>query len=144
MLNFSITCPHGYRNIDADECEQCLRLEVAKIQVIKSVEQILEEYTDKDDSATRALVLTAAGHYVSMKMNKPEDSSRVLNGILAPLQESLPAPKEERLLAQQQFLTRLSYEALEPEENECLSFQTWGAKLSGWLRGKIPQTYKHK
>jgi hypothetical protein len=114
LSNFSVTCSHGYRNVDADECTDCLQLEVAKMQVLKSVEDILREYVDIDDNVTKALILTAAGHYVSMKMNKPEDQSRVLNGIVATIQHSLPAPAEERLLAQQQFLTELSFEALEP------------------------------
>jgi hypothetical protein len=142
LNNFSVTCSHGYRNIDADECRECLKLEVAKQQVLTTVERIIREYTDEDDTTTRALVMTAAGHYVSMKLNKPEESARVLNGVTAVIQHTLPAGKEERLLAQQQFLTDLSFEAYEPEELQCLYSQTWGERLLNWLRGRTRLAYR--
>jgi hypothetical protein len=144
MLDFSVTCSHGYRNVDGDECKDCLELEVAKMQVLNTVEAMVREYTDEDDSTTRALVMTAAGHYVSMKLNRSQDSARVLNGIAAVIQQALPAHKEERMLAQQQFLTALSFEAYEPEELECLYSPTLAEKLSRWLRGKTLAISKRK
>lgn len=140
--NFSVNCAHGHRMIDADECQECLKMEVAKKLVLNTVDDLIRQYTDEDDGATRALVATAAGHYVSMKLKSPADSARVLNGMVAVIQQALPCGKEERMLAQQHFLTALSFEAYEPEELECRYSLTWGQRLLGWLQGKTQAIYK--
>jgi hypothetical protein len=140
--HFSVVCPHGYRNVDADECRECLMLEVAKQQVIHSVEHLLAQYVDPDDNTTRALVLTAAGHYVSMKLNRPEQSAKILHAIDQVLQHTLPAPPDERLIAQQHFLTELSFEAHDPEEIECLYSPTLARRLFRLLPERIRRSFK--
>lgn len=115
LSNYSITCSHGYRMIDIDECAECVKLEIAKMEVIHEFRLEMERVVEPDDTTTKALLLTAMGHYVSMKLYRIQDAHRVLMGGLEALQTALPAPREERMLAQQQFLTELSYARFDPE-----------------------------
>lgn len=133
----AVRCAHGYNFQDADECQECLQLETAKIQVLRTVEFMLMDATAPDDRVTRALVMTAAGHYVSMKLHQPEAAARVLAGITAVMDHCLPASPDEILLAQQQFLTELSFEARDPEVLACRYSQTWATRLYRRLRARI-------
>jgi hypothetical protein len=137
MPDVGLKCAHGYNLTDADECQDCLKLETAKIQVLKAVEFLLYDCTEASDNVTRALVMTAAGHYVSMKLHAPEKATMVLRGITAVMEHSLPAPPEEILLAQQQFLAEMSFEAREPEVLACRYSQTWVTRLYRRLQGRI-------
>ena len=134
MLNYSTTCAHGCMLQDIDECNECLELEIAKIKVLRDLERSLPYYVSADDNVTRALVLTAAGSYVSMKVHKPKQGPLALQAITEVLGHALPAPPDERMLAQQQFLTELSIEARLPEDLPCQSFQT---SATVWLRQSL-------
>lgn len=134
MLNYSTTCAHGYMLQDIDECDDCITLEVAKMKALRDLERSLPYYVSSDDNVTRALVMTAAGSYVSMKVHKPKQAPLALQAITECLGHALPAPPDERMLAQQQFLTELSIEARLPEELACQSFRN---SATAWLRQSL-------
>jgi hypothetical protein len=113
--DMNMRCHHGVPLADADECDDCLALEAAKIRTLASLTAEVMNLTDADDSATRALFLTAAGRYVSMKMHKPADAPKVLHALKGILREQLPCAPEERLQQQALLLTSMSFSAHEPE-----------------------------
>jgi hypothetical protein len=110
-----LRCPHGYLNIDADECNECLRLEGAKLRVLANLAQMLESVTDIDDSATRALAMTAFGRYLSMKMHHAEQARQMFDELAGLMLNQLPCEPDERMQVRALLLTELSFSAHMPE-----------------------------
>jgi hypothetical protein len=113
MPDYSNKCAHGIPLVDADECFDCMSLEVAKMGVVREAVETLKAYTD--DTATQALLATAFGRFVSMKLHNPEHAPHVLRTLREVVRQALPAPKERLMIAQQLILTDLSFEARLPE-----------------------------
>jgi hypothetical protein len=115
MLDIGATrCSHGVSFIDADECKDCLRLEAAKLNMLIDFAGMIEALTDIDDSATRALAMTAIGRYLSMKLHNADDAPRVFNELAEILWRQLPCAPEERMTVQAMLLTELSFSAYTP------------------------------
>lgn len=113
---YSNVCPHGVRIIDHDECPKCVRLEAVKIGALAMAADVIYALTEPDDTATRAIMMTGIARYFSMKLNHPDLAARCLHSVLELLHDQLPCNREERLTAQQMFLTELSFKAHEPDE----------------------------
>jgi hypothetical protein len=112
-MQFSVTCPHGFRLIDQDECVQCVRLEAAKIACLMLLQDEVERLTDADDTATRALLMTALGRFISMKLSHPDFGMKLIANVVPLLRSQLPVNRSDRLLGQQMCLTELSFLAHE-------------------------------
>jgi hypothetical protein len=113
MPDYSTRCAHGVPLVDADECYDCMALEVAKMGIIREAIAMLQSYTD--DTATHAVMATAFGRFVSMKLHDPRRAPQVLHSLREVIRQALPAPKERLMIAQQVMLTDLSFEARLPE-----------------------------
>lgn len=121
-MHNAMRCPHGYSEIDADECDQCLALEAAKIDVLRETRIMLETYTPPEASGMRARLLTAAGIYVSMKLHDWRQKPVVLGVLREIIRVALPAPNERLLVAEQFVLVELSFEAHAREDHNAISF----------------------
>ena len=112
---FAVVCPHGYRLVDQDECNDCLRLEAAKISCLMLLQDEVERLTDADDSAGRALIMTLLGRFVSMKLHHPDAGMKLIASVVSLLRSQLPCNRSERLEAQTMLLTEFSFLAHDPE-----------------------------
>lgn len=108
-----LRCQHGYMEQDIDECVDCLHLEAVRLEVLREADRMLCAYTE--DTATRALMATAMGRFVSMKLHDARRAPNVLHTLRGIIKYALPAPNERAMIAQQLMLTDLSFEARLPE-----------------------------
>lgn len=113
MLDAIARCPHGYPEADSDGCDDCLYLAVVRLDVLREADRMLCAYTD--DTTTRALMATAMGRFVSMKLHDARKAPQVMHTLREVIRQALPAPSERLMIAQQVMLTDLSFEARLPE-----------------------------
>jgi hypothetical protein len=132
MLDFgsigAARCPHGVLLVDADECNECLRLEAAKLAVLANLAGMLDAMTDPEDSATRALAMTAFGRYLSMKMHNADQAVAMFNTLAEIAHNQLPCDHEERMIAQAMLLTELSFSAHTPEPMKVFQLNQGGKR----------------